>query len=109
MCNPSVNAALGSGMEPEGVDNFGKVRRPLRPEEVREQRDILLRTTEVYAEFPPLWRGGNRFGVPDELWEALSPPPVFDDHPEVVSAQEADAESRRYTHMAYVACSGQMK
>ena len=85
------------------LDNFGKVAKNMSAESFYEFQGKFYQSIDVYAEFPPVWSGANRFGVQEEKWEKLTLDALFLES-ELAFVREVDfqAEARRYTHILYI-------
>jgi len=85
------------------LDNFGKETKNISAEVFYEIQSRFYQSVDIYAEFPPVWRGSNRFGVEEEKWEKLTQDALFLAS-ELAFVRDVDfhAEARRYTHILYI-------
>ena len=100
LCRASIYDLLDVQMS--YIDNFGKTKRPLTLEEFYEEQRKFDEAVDVYAEFPPLWRGPTRFKVDPLKYEELTLAPLFDKGTIGFLDLDFDAEAKRYTHIVYI-------
>ncbi|CAD7973576.1 unnamed protein product [Amoebophrya sp. A120] len=84
-------------------DNFNRKKRPLSDEEFGTYEKVFAEKLRVYAEFPPVWAGPNRFKLSDEVWKQISLPPLLSENeiPPTLDATARRKEAERYTHIVY--------
>lgn len=102
VCSLALYDALGN---PPFVyqDNFNKIQRSLSRDEVLTYMQTYEDCVRVYAEFPPVWSGPNRFDVSDAVWANISLPPILEDATEIgFPLTRRKFESKRYTHITFV-------
>lgn len=102
VCNLALYDALGNAPFVY-QDNFNKIQRPLARSELVTHMETFEHSVHVYAEFPPVWSGPNRFDVPDAVWMDISMPPIIQDATEIgFSLSRQIFEARRYTHISFI-------
>ena len=109
----SFNAPnLGRGAR-RWADNFGRPSAKtwhapgtqLNATDLDALRRIYTAVVDEYVEFPPVWKGPNRFGVAERVWESLTRAPVLARAQALAFAGRhglrLEEEAQRYTHIAY--------
>ena len=109
----TFNAAARPVRHPRWADNFGRPtpkawyrnRQLLNTSDLAALHRVYETHVAEYYEFPPVWAGPNRFGVPDATWSKLTKPALLrEDEARAFAAKhglDEQAEPRRYTHIAY--------
>eukprot|EP00977_Amphora_coffeiformis_P023011 scaffold12066_cov171-Amphora_coffeaeformis.AAC.4 len=90
-------------------DDFNSVSKPMTPAEFQKQELLFHNNVEVYAEFPPVWRGPSRFpGLNETVIDLVSEKPLLT-KAQVQAAGIDDSnipgwdhETRKYTFVLYV-------
>lgn len=85
-------------------DAFNSVNKKITKIQYKQYAEDFFAAIKVYSEFPPVWKGPNRFSISDSSWESISESPLFSlpQLKEIGVSVEWDAEARRYTHFLYV-------
>ena len=107
VCRASIYDLLNAKME--FIDDFGRMKRDMSIAEFFEEQRKFDHAVDIYAEFPPLWRGPTRWGIDPVKYEELTLSPIFDAKDVSFLPLDFDAEAKRYTHILYIKVSSSAK
>lgn len=104
VCSTKAYAVLNKPYKQS--DNFHKTTKVLTEQQFKEKSTTFKNHVEVYAEFPPVWHGSNRFGFTSCQWKQITLKPILDEeHGNAFIERHSlnkDFESNKYTHISYV-------
>ena len=104
VCNDKIYSLLNVPFVEE--DNFGKISEKLSSTEFYQHHKIFHDIVDVYAEFPPVWSGPNRFGIPQPVYEKITMLPILSKAEAQTLGLDMNYETKRYTHILYVKLKG---
>lgn len=102
VCNPATYDLFNASFR--FLDDFGKINYKMTMQMFQKELGNFTKAVRVYAEFPPIWSGPNRFGIPDDIFKKVTMPPLFqtNDILSLLAPIDLESEARRYTHIVYL-------